>query len=178
LVLLLGLVSAKTCTLRGDPHIKTFRGQKYNHYKAGWFTAARGRGFHVKVKQSFSARWRKRSIITAVRVTSKRRTLLFRVSRTRKCRKQTKRFLIPGGLVVAKVSCKHHASDHHLNVVIKLRSTTGVKGSCAGKVSKKRKKLTWKHVQSKARECGVGKKTIEESIQTLFQTSRLCFGPR
>merc|ERR1711957_514106 len=150
----------KVCTLRGDPHIRTFRGQKYNHYKTGWYLAAQGKGFRVTVLQSRSKTWKKRSVIKTIRVQTKgRKVSIFKASRTKACSKKGKTFRIPGGKVSVKTSCRKHAKDHHLNVRIALKSTKGVRGSCAVKVSKK-KVLSLKHVFNKARRCGVSKKRL------------------
>merc|ERR1712195_318297 len=98
--------------------------------------------------------------IKTIRVQTKgRKVSIFKASRTKACSKKGKTFRIPGGKVSVKTSCRKHAKDHHLNVRIALKSTKGVRGSCAVKVSKK-KVLSLKHVFNKARRCGVSKKRL------------------
>merc|ERR1712195_338772 len=100
--------------------------------------------------------------IKTIRVQTKgRKVSIFKASRTKACRKKGKTFRIPGGKVSVKTSCRKRAKDHHLNVRIALKSSKGVKGSCAVKVSKS-KVLTWKHVANKARRCGVSKKLLSK----------------
>merc|ERR1711957_745998 len=78
---------------------------------------------------------------------------------------------IPGGKVSVKTSCRKRAKDHHLNVRIALKSSKGVKGSCAVKVSKS-KVLTWKHVANKARRCGVSKKLLSKVFRRCRKRGR------
>merc|ERR1712166_1560527 len=100
-----------------------------------------------------------------------RKVSIFKASRTKACSKKGKTFRIPGGKVSVKTSCRKRAKDHHLNVRIALKSSKGVKGSCAVKVSKS-KVLTWKHVANKARRCGVSKKLLSKVFRRCRKRGR------
>jgi len=143
------------CKLRGDPHVTSFYGKKFNHYKTGKFTAFKNGNIVVHTLQGRSKSWGRRSTIHAIyaQVGSKKYAVTIN-QKNCKTSGNLKRKLVAGPVTLSwQPRCGRKRNDRHFNLRITYAAANlkSVSGVC---VKKSAPKLTYAHVvQVAKRKC-------------------------